>query len=70
MQKRLISFVMSVRPCVSACRYVLAWRATLIHTDTEWIFVKFNIGAFINVCRKTPDLVKVLQQYRKIYMKT
>jgi hypothetical protein len=35
-----------------------------------WIFIKFDIGKFINICQETPDFVKIGQKYWALYMKT
>ena len=52
-------FVMSVR--LSAC---------IIAAPSGRIFVKFYICGLVKICGEKPDLVKIGQKYRALYVRT
>jgi hypothetical protein len=59
----LVSFVicvgLSVCPSVRLCQ----------RTSYLRVYVKFDIGAY-EICRVNPNLIKIEQKYRALYMKT
>jgi hypothetical protein len=38
--------------------------------NNGWIYVKFDTGAFMKICREIPNLVKIGQKYRTLCMTT